>query len=305
MMLNLILLGPLVYGTIEVDGVTRTKTYEELMDTENLQDDCDVRAINIVLQGLPPDVYSLVNHHEVAKKFGIELSYSCKEVKCYSKNVRANCTMSLIGLFRESFKDFDNGLHNEVNEVKTVFNQMEADVNSVLSKNVQEHADTLRGIVEQARKLNPSDPYLEYACKFTIRVQDLLAYVFETCPSSQIISKKLVAVTPMNKTRKVRFQEPKELTTTQKQAALQTKQTTNKTLLSSTRVIPSTSASGSQSKNNTRKNGITPGASSNKKNKIVEVHPRKVMSSSNKKNHVSMGNANSKHAVKEAYSKFV
>ncbi|GJR52115.1 hypothetical protein Tco_1402636 [Tanacetum coccineum] len=41
MILNSILHGPLVYGTIEVDGVTRPKTYEELTDTEKLQDDCD------------------------------------------------------------------------------------------------------------------------------------------------------------------------------------------------------------------------------------------------------------------------
>ncbi|GJS84600.1 hypothetical protein Tco_0751141 [Tanacetum coccineum] len=51
MMLNSVLLGPLVYGTIKVGGVTRVKTYEELIDQEKLQDDCDVRAINIVLQG--------------------------------------------------------------------------------------------------------------------------------------------------------------------------------------------------------------------------------------------------------------
>ncbi|GKA39903.1 retrovirus-related pol polyprotein from transposon TNT 1-94 [Tanacetum coccineum] len=71
------------------------------------------------------------------------------------------------------------------------------------------------------------------------------------------------------------------------------------------RVISSTSASGSQSKSNTKKNKITPAASSNKKNKTVEVHPRKVMSSSNKKNHVYMCNANSKHVVKDVNSKFV
>ncbi|GKD84864.1 hypothetical protein Tco_1356018, partial [Tanacetum coccineum] len=65
--LNSILNGPLVYGTIEVDGVTRTKTYEELSYQEKLQDDYDVRDNNIVLQGLPPDVYSLVNHHDVVK----------------------------------------------------------------------------------------------------------------------------------------------------------------------------------------------------------------------------------------------
>nr|GEY73039.1 hypothetical protein [Tanacetum cinerariifolium] len=51
-----------------LDGVTRTKTYEELTDTEKLQDDCDVRSANIILQGLPPEVYSLVNHHEVSKE---------------------------------------------------------------------------------------------------------------------------------------------------------------------------------------------------------------------------------------------
>ncbi|GJY96174.1 hypothetical protein Tco_0512535 [Tanacetum coccineum] len=50
-----------------LDGVTRPKTYEEITDIEKLQDDYDVRAKNIVLQGLPPDVYSLVNHHKVAK----------------------------------------------------------------------------------------------------------------------------------------------------------------------------------------------------------------------------------------------
>ncbi|GKA98208.1 hypothetical protein Tco_0826102, partial [Tanacetum coccineum] len=116
----------------------------------------------------------------------------------------------------------------------------------------------------------------------------------------------LVAVTPMNKTRKVRSQEPKESTsTTQKQAASQPKQTANKPLLSSTGVITSTSANGSQSKNKTRKHRITPVASSNKKNKTVEAHPRKVMSSSNKKNHVSLCNANFKHVVKDANSKFI
>ncbi|GJT69930.1 hypothetical protein Tco_1029216 [Tanacetum coccineum] len=36
MMLNSVLNGPLVYGTIEVDGVTRLKTYDELRDAEKL-----------------------------------------------------------------------------------------------------------------------------------------------------------------------------------------------------------------------------------------------------------------------------
>ncbi|GJT33492.1 retrovirus-related pol polyprotein from transposon TNT 1-94 [Tanacetum coccineum] len=519
-MLNSVLHVTLVYGTIEVDGVTRTKTYEELTDQEKLQDDCDVRAMNIVLQGLPPAVYPLVNHHHVAKEIwdqvkllmqGIELSQQkrerhmarqctqpkrprnsawfkekillvqahksgqtddldafdsdcdeplgskavlianlssynsniisktesatvqdttsteqqnyvimlvfdkitsqvakCNDESIKNKNKNESLTTELerykerisntiseqlvvpptpvkievpIELpkkcfeiqKKEVFLENDQLLeliishdivHTAVNSLEVIndyesmrksyceeynqnltlkaellimnelskicsrlqnhcislelklqqnkesfqnnrtcsnldsltFNeffvknnlkaQLQAKESSIRSlrahiatlkgKNVleinvpvtnatviapgmfrldleplssklknnkeahedylqkaKEHTDTLRGIVEQARKLNPNDPYLEYA------------------------------------------------------------------------LIPSTSASGSQSKNNTRKNKITPTASSHKKNKTVEVHPRKVMSSLNKRNHVSMYNENSKHAVKDVNSKFV
>ncbi|GJR11454.1 hypothetical protein Tco_0794106 [Tanacetum coccineum] len=44
------------------------KSRMELYIQEKLQADCDLKATNIVLQGLPPDVYSLVNHHRVAKE---------------------------------------------------------------------------------------------------------------------------------------------------------------------------------------------------------------------------------------------
>ncbi|GJS38772.1 hypothetical protein Tco_0563815 [Tanacetum coccineum] len=59
--------GPLIWPTIEENGVTRTKKYEELSATKKIQADCDLKATNIVFQGLPSDVYSLVNHHRVAK----------------------------------------------------------------------------------------------------------------------------------------------------------------------------------------------------------------------------------------------
>ncbi|GKD99961.1 hypothetical protein Tco_1387945 [Tanacetum coccineum] len=59
--------GPLIWPTIEENRVTRTKKYAELSATEKIQADCDLKATNIILQGLPSDVYSLVNHHRVAK----------------------------------------------------------------------------------------------------------------------------------------------------------------------------------------------------------------------------------------------
>ncbi|GKB96325.1 hypothetical protein Tco_0982462 [Tanacetum coccineum] len=59
--------GPLDWPSIEVDGVTRLKKYAELSASEKLQADCDLKATNIILQGLPTDVYALVNHHRIAK----------------------------------------------------------------------------------------------------------------------------------------------------------------------------------------------------------------------------------------------
>ncbi|GJU33771.1 hypothetical protein Tco_1182125 [Tanacetum coccineum] len=59
--------GPLIWPTIEENRVIRTKTYAELSATEKIQVDCDMKATNIILQGLPTDIYSLVNHHIVAK----------------------------------------------------------------------------------------------------------------------------------------------------------------------------------------------------------------------------------------------
>ncbi|GJV76633.1 ribonuclease H-like domain-containing protein [Tanacetum coccineum] len=53
---------------IQENGTTRDKTYEELLEKEKIQADCDLKATNIVLYGLPPNVYSLVNHHKVAKE---------------------------------------------------------------------------------------------------------------------------------------------------------------------------------------------------------------------------------------------
>ncbi|GKE27429.1 hypothetical protein Tco_1442813, partial [Tanacetum coccineum] len=54
--------GPLIWPTIEENGVTRTKKYVELFAAEKIQADCDMKAINIILQALPTNIYSLVNH---------------------------------------------------------------------------------------------------------------------------------------------------------------------------------------------------------------------------------------------------
>ncbi|GKF84216.1 hypothetical protein Tco_0249114, partial [Tanacetum coccineum] len=86
---------PLIWPIVEQEnGTVRSKTYEELSDKEKLQDDCDLKATNIVLQSLPLDVYSLVNHHIVAKQIwdrvkilmqGTSLSKQERECKLYDE----------------------------------------------------------------------------------------------------------------------------------------------------------------------------------------------------------------------------
>ncbi|GJU13372.1 hypothetical protein Tco_1135768 [Tanacetum coccineum] len=60
--------GSLIWPSIEENRVTRPKKYSELSAPEAIQADCDIKATNIILQGLPPEVYALVSNHKVAKE---------------------------------------------------------------------------------------------------------------------------------------------------------------------------------------------------------------------------------------------
>ncbi|GKD67109.1 hypothetical protein Tco_1309217 [Tanacetum coccineum] len=51
--------GLLVWPTITIDDVTRPKEYTELTPAETIQADCDIKAINIILQGLSTKTYAL------------------------------------------------------------------------------------------------------------------------------------------------------------------------------------------------------------------------------------------------------
>ncbi|GJX18567.1 hypothetical protein Tco_0221244 [Tanacetum coccineum] len=59
--------GLFIWPMIEENGMTRPKKYSELSPTDAIQADCDVKATNIILQGLPPEIYALVSNHRIAK----------------------------------------------------------------------------------------------------------------------------------------------------------------------------------------------------------------------------------------------
>ncbi|GJV13529.1 retrovirus-related pol polyprotein from transposon TNT 1-94 [Tanacetum coccineum] len=152
-------------------------------------------------------------------------------------------------------------------------------VHSNYIKHTQEEAAILREIVEQGKLQNPLNTSLDSACKYTKQIQELLVLIGQTCPRFNNSSGKLVAVTPSNLV-------------------------SNKPMLSSTGVKPSTSASGSQPSGNTKKDKIRQTPSSTQKNK-VEAHPRKVKSSLKNKDCVveSKGTAHVQHSKLNANSK--
>ncbi|GKC65266.1 hypothetical protein Tco_1097864 [Tanacetum coccineum] len=50
-----------------IKGKENDRRHDELIDAEKIREACDIKATNIVLQGLPQDIYNLVNLHEEAK----------------------------------------------------------------------------------------------------------------------------------------------------------------------------------------------------------------------------------------------
>nr|GEX80503.1 hypothetical protein [Tanacetum cinerariifolium] len=170
-------------------------------------------------------------------------------------------------------------------------------------RHTQEEAATLREIVESERLLSPLNTSLDYACKYSRQIQELLMILQQTCTCLTDLGTKLVAVTPKNKTKQIRLTEhitkSKRITVT---TSPSTNIDSNTPVLSFTGVTLVSSASGSMSQDNTKKNRIQRTQRKAKKNKR-EDHLRTVKYSLNKKSVVdskatssvinSMSNVNS------------
>ncbi|GKA09294.1 retrotransposon protein, putative, unclassified [Tanacetum coccineum] len=156
------------------------------------------------------------------------------------------------------------------------------------------------------RLLNNRTAHSDYL-KHTQEQAELLIIIGQTCPSINNSCDKLVAVTPKNKDKRVRFTE---LVTssgnTHPKTDLSSNLVSNKPMLSSTGVRPSTSASRSQPSGNTKKDKIQRPSNSTLKNK-VEAHPRTVKSSLKNKHSIvePKGTANVQHSMLNANSKLL
>ncbi|GJW69557.1 putative ribonuclease H-like domain-containing protein [Tanacetum coccineum] len=154
--------------------------------------------------------------------------------------------------------------HNHDNVNNNMINQAVQVMPSSEQSNVVNHSET--EITSDSNII----PYSQY---------ELLTNINKICPSINNADGKLVVVTPKNKDKRVRFTEPVTSSgNTNTKTSSSSNLVSNKPMFSSTGVKPSTSASGSQSSGNTKKDKIQQTPSSTQKNK-VEAHPRKVKSS--------------------------
>ncbi|GJW60584.1 hypothetical protein Tco_0109919 [Tanacetum coccineum] len=165
--------------------------------------------------------------------------------------------------------------YNETLVLKAELAKKEHMVERTVFNEVLLKCSRLENRFEHTRALKPLDSDLDSACKYATRIQEVLVYVSATCPSFTKPSEKLVAVTPLNKNKRVR-------------------------------VISSTSAGRSKPTSNTKKNRILRTTSSNQENKVKD-HPRSVKSCLNKKNHVSkpVCNVNVKYSMLNVNSELI
>ncbi|GJT35965.1 hypothetical protein Tco_0926384 [Tanacetum coccineum] len=97
--------GSFVWPSITVEGVTKLKDYTKLTPAEAIQADCDIKAINIILQGLPTEIYALcskkgddpidaINH---LKSFLMPLSTSWGDKTTYAEGITRKYTPGASG----------------------------------------------------------------------------------------------------------------------------------------------------------------------------------------------------------------
>ncbi|GJZ67445.1 hypothetical protein Tco_0630685 [Tanacetum coccineum] len=104
-------------------GLERPRTFEDLSDTKKKRYNADVRATNNVLQGLPKDIYKLINHNIEAKAIwdnvkmllaGSELTKEDRESQLYDEFERFKM------LPGENINEYYVRFHKLVNDMRNI-----------------------------------------------------------------------------------------------------------------------------------------------------------------------------------------
>nr|GEZ41043.1 hypothetical protein [Tanacetum cinerariifolium] len=232
----------------------------------------EIEKLNIKLDH---KVTTLVSENEHLKQTYKQLYDSIKSSRVRSKEQRDDL-INKVNLKSAEVSDLNASLQEKVLvDVAPLVPKLRKNrtAHTDYIRHTQDEAATLREIVKNERLLSLLNTSLDYACKYTRQIQKLLMILQQTCPSVTELGTKLVAVTPKNKTKQIRptaqiTKSGKTTVTTPPSATLDS----NTPVLSSTGVILVSSASGSMSQHNTKKNRIRQTQRKAKKIKIEDNH---------------------------------
>nr|GEV33722.1 hypothetical protein [Tanacetum cinerariifolium] len=192
MILEIVENGPLIWPSIEENKVTRQKKYSELSATEAIQADCDVKATNIILQGIPPDVYTLkgddpidaINHMMsfLTTVMTSSAAYQADDLDTYDSDCDEINTAKVALMANLSHYGLDDLAEKILKvDVAPLAPKLRNNrtVHSDYLKHTQEEIATLKEIGEHERLLNPLNTSLDYAYNGTEFVNQTLREYYE------------------------------------------------------------------------------------------------------------------------------
>ncbi|GKB12658.1 hypothetical protein Tco_0846581 [Tanacetum coccineum] len=257
----------------------------------------DFRALDFQISQLTEKVNVLQEQNELFRAENAKIKQHYKELYDSIKITRAKHIQQITALKNEN-ESLKVQLQNTVSCVTTNLvkpnvlapgkyaidvepipprNKNNMEVHLVYLRHLKESVDTLREIVEEAKVERPLDRSLASACRYTKHSQELLEYVFGTCPKVFNQQDKKHANTPRKKQVTFEDQIATSSSTTHKHVEPMHTQKSNVPVPPSTGVNSCTDASGSQPRSILKKHRIPPAKSDSLKK--VEDHSRTIRSS--------------------------
>ncbi|GJW54048.1 retrovirus-related pol polyprotein from transposon TNT 1-94 [Tanacetum coccineum] len=275
----------------------RIKSLSGNMDKDKIKQDLEeIETINIELDHR---VTKLIAENEHLKQTYKQLYDSIKPARVRSKEQCADLT-NQVNLKSVEISDLNACLQEKVLVITTLKDELR----KLKQKDLANKEINTKPITPKLlNKRSAHSAYIKHTQEEAAVLRDLVDHIKANYPLDPTLESAL-AVTLMNKNKKVRF--TKAITSSRNTIPKRTSTSnlaSNKPMLSSTGVKPSTSTSGSQPSGYTKKDNIRQTPSSTQKNK-VEAHPRKVKSSLKNKDNVvaPKGTAHVKHSKLNANS---
>ncbi|GJY80336.1 hypothetical protein Tco_0493087 [Tanacetum coccineum] len=145
---------PLIWPTIEENDVTRPRKYSKLTHADAIQADCDIKATNIILQGLPPEA-AVQNSNSSAQQDALILSVieqlktqvvNCTKINLDNKSVNDTLTAER---YKEQVKVLKEGQNVDLKSKDNVSDSCEQSVEiDYLKQTLLEHVKEKESLMQ-------------------------------------------------------------------------------------------------------------------------------------------------------------